>query len=37
MIKEKLRALDREGGDIKVFEYLRNIIDDRNALITQYE
>jgi len=33
---DKLAALDR-CTDCTVFDYIRNVIDERNALIDQYE
>lgn len=37
-LKQKIGSLDNEEeAHIKVFDYIRNVIDDRNALINLYE
>lgn len=39
---EKIRSLERSQGeqansDLNLFDYIRNEIDERNALINEYE
>jgi hypothetical protein len=41
-LHEKIRSLERSQGeqansDLNLFDYIRNEIDERNALISQYE
>ena len=35
-LKDKLSSLERQA-DTCVFDYIRSVIDERNALINQYE
>lgn len=36
-LSDRLCALEKNPSDTALFDYIRNVIDERNALINEYE